>query len=508
MLATTLAVIGVDLGTSSAKAVAFDERGVALAAHAVEVPIRSPAADRAEQDPDKLVAAAAEAIAVVARNLPGCHVAGLACSAAMHSLLALGNGGQPLTGVLLFADSRAAEQARELAAQRGAVALARRTGTPIHPMSPLAKLRWFAAHGGEILERARWWVSAKEYLLRQWCGAEVIDHSIASATGLFNLETRDWDPEALALACIRPEALSEPVPTMTVLHSLVPSWADRLELPPHTPVIAGASDGCLATLGAGAVARGTGALSVGTSGAVRTIVDRPAGDEQGRLFCHVLTGNLWVVGGPISNGGIVLRWARDALFPQLARGGGAYARFDQLAAGVPPGADGLLCLPYLFGERAPLWDPDLRGAFVGLSIQHGQAHVLRALLEGVAYQLATVLELIEGLGQPVVALRADGGFTRSELWLQIMADVLGRALELPATADGACRGAALLALEALGLGDALALACEATPLARTVHPDPTTAVTYRHALRRFVTLREQLSRDVRRPDGRSTHRCG
>lgn len=485
------AVIGLDLGTSSVKAVAFNAHGEALIAHAVEVAIASPAPDRAEQDPDELVRAAEQATAAVVRELTaqGWVVAGLGLSAAMHSLLALDSAGRPLTPVVLFADNRAAQQARWLATRPGAVALARRTGTPIHPMSPLAKLRWFAERAPEIAERARWWVSAKEYLLRQLCAVQVVDHSIGAATGLFNLANASWDEEALALARVGADVLSVPVPTTTVLEALT----GRLRLPAGTPVVVGASDGCLATLGAGAIGAGVAAVTVGTSGAIRTIIDHPGTDEQARLFCYALTHAHWVVGGPISSGGIVLRWARDRLFPELARAAGrqSYARFDELAGGVPPGADGLLCLPYLLGERAPLWDPQLRGAFVGLSVLHGQGHVLRALLEGVAFQLATVLQLVEGLGHPVLTLRADGGFTRSGVWLQIMADVLNRPLELPRAAEGACRGAALLTLQALGLADAFALA-GATPVHCRIQPDPAAAATYRDALDRFVTARDRL----------------
>jgi len=478
------AVLGVDLGTSSAKAVAFDTRGVALAAHAVEVPIDAPSPGRAEQDPHRLVAAAAEAITAVREQMGGLPLAGIGLSGAMHSLLALDAHGNPLTPAVLFADNRAAVQASALRAMPGAIELARRTGTPIHPMSPLAKLRWFAEEDPAIAARARWWISAKEYLLRRMTGARVVDHSTASATGLFNLATRDWDAHALALAHVGRGQLFDPVVTTTVLPSIA-----AVGVPARTPVVAGATDGCLATLGAGAVGEGSGALTIGTSGALRAMVDTPEPDERARLFCYALTEGRWVAGGPISSGGIVLRWARDQLFPGL--GPRAYARFDELAAAVPPGADGLVCLPYLLGERAPLWDPSLCGAFVGLTIRHGQGHLLRALLEGVAFQLATVLELVDGLRRPLVSLKADGGFTRSPLWPQIVADVLNRPLELPRVTEGACRGAALLALQALGLGDAFALA-EATPIVRVVQPDRQTAEHYRAALQRFVTLRDQL----------------
>lgn len=489
-------VLGLDLGTSSAKAVAVDTAGRDLVHAAVEVPAPARHTDRAEQDPDRLLDALADAVRQVTGDprLEGREVLGIGCSAAMHSLLALDAAGDPITPAVVWADNRAAPQVTAIAGEWRAAGLATRTGTPLHPMSPLAKLRWFAEEAPDIAARADRWVSVKEYLLRRWCGEQVVDHSIAGATGLFDIATRDWDDDALRIARVDRGQLSTPVPTTTVLEGLEPVWARRMGLAVGTRVVVGANDGCLANLGSGAVDDGVAALTIGTSGAVRLVVDRPSGDPEGRLFCYPLTDDRWVVGGPVNNGGSVLRWARDTLFPDLGGGAGAYQRFDELARDVPAGADGLLVLPYLGGERAPLWDPALRGVVFGLTSRHGRAHLLRALMEGVALQLATVVQALEAVGRAPTALRGTGGFTASSCWRQIVADVLDRDLEVPLGAEGSSVGAALLALHALGEADAFALA-RGVEIDSTARPDPTASATYRRLLPLYLSVRDHLVED-------------
>lgn len=488
-------VVGVDLGTSSAKAVAFDTSGNARAAAAVEVPLRATAAGRLEQDPDTILDAAATAVGKVVADLDGTPIAGLALSAAMHTLLGVDADGIPTTPALLYADARAEAQAAALRALPDAATLVARTGTPLHAMAPLAKLRWFAEEDPATAARTAAWISTKEYLLRAACDAAVVDHSIASTTGLFDLTSLAWDPAALALAGVDRGQLGEPVAATTVL-GLAPGWAERCGVPGDTPVVVGGADGCLANLGAGVVDAGVAALTIGTSGAVRTTVPSGAPTVAAELFRYALLDGLHVVGGPISNGGVVLRWARDTLLPELAadaaaRGMTPYAYFDELAATVPAGAESLLFLPSLLGERAPHWDAAQRGVLFGLSARHGRAHVLRALLEGVAHQLATVADLLATAMGPIERLRANGGFTASPLWLQIVADVLDRPLEVPRSVEGSCLGAALVGFQALGHGAAATLARDTVRVARVVEPSADAAV-HRRAHPVFVQLRERL----------------
>lgn len=494
--------LGLDLGTSGAKAAAYRSDGTVVAEAVVEVAVDAPAPDRSEQDPDVLLDALTGAVARVTHAVRrhGSRIAAIGCSGAMHSLLAVDAAGRPLTPAVIWADNRATRQVGQVRAAYRAAGLAARTGTPLHPMSPLVKLRWFAEEEPALAARAARWVSVKEYLVERLCGEWVVDHSVAAASGLFDLAARDWNPAALALARVDRGQLSAPVPTTTVLRGLDPGWAGRWGVDPATPFVIGASDGCLANLGAGAVDPGVAALTIGTSGAVRSVVDRPGGDPEGRLFCYPLTEDRWVVGGPVNNGGIVLRWARDSLLAALADaarddGVAPYQRFDELAARVRPGAEGLLVLPYLAGERAPLWDPSLRGVVFGLQRHHGPEHLLRALLEGVAFALAGVVQAMADLGHDPVRIRASGGFTASALWQQVVADVLDRDLDVPRSAEGSVFGAALLAMQALGEGDALALARKAAVVERTFRPDPAAAAVYRRLAPLVTRVRDHLLED-------------
>ncbi|MBA2729755.1 MAG: gluconokinase [Euzebyaceae bacterium] len=453
----TPVIVGLDLGTTTAKAVAYDEHSRVWADVSREYPLHTPRPGYAEQDPGTVCDAALDVVtkAVAQVRSAGGALSGVALSAAMHSLLALDENGAPLTPALTYADSRAAAEASRLRHDPAGIRLGQRTGTPLHPMSPLAKLLWFREHDRVTFDRATSWVSLKELLLRRLCGETVVDHSLASASGLFNLRERNWDADALRLTSVDAGQLSRPVPTTTVLTGLDPAEARRCDLPADLRVVVGAADGCLANLGVGATAEGIAACTIGTSGAVRVATTTPDTDPHGRLFTYALTDDRWIVGGPISNGGLVLRWLRDAVLTDLtdaARGAGVdpYERMTAMAADVPAGSEGLLFLPYLTGERAPDWNASARGALLGLTLRHGRGHLIRSAMEGVLLQLRAVVEAMGALQVSPSAFRATGGFTDSPLWLQMMADVFRREIGVPDRAEGTALGAALLGMVALG----------------------------------------------------------
>jgi gluconokinase len=322
------------------------------------------------------------------------------------------------------------------------------------------------------------------------CDALVTDHSLASGTGLMDIHTLAWDPEALRLAGISAEQLPELVPTTTVLSGLSTSVARGLALPEGTPVVVGAGDGPLANLGLGAVDPGVAACSIGTSGALRVTVERPSVDPLGGVFCYALTEHRWVVGGAINNGGIVLDWAGRALAPDL--GDHPAAALLDLAGQVPPGAGGLIMLPYLLGERAPHWSALPRGAYIGLTREHRREHLVRAAVEGVCLQLALVLQSMRAAGNEVREVRATGGFARSPLWRQILADTLGLDVQFPAGHEGSSFGAALLGMQALGLVDSIDVAADLVRIEDTVRPDAAAAAVYAALKPVFADLYDAL----------------
>lgn len=286
-------------------------------------------------------------------------------------------------------------------------------------------------------------------------GKLVVDYSIASATGLFNLNQLTWDKDALAAASIDAEQLPEPVDTSYCLQGLPKLIAAELNLLPDTPFVVGASDGVLANLGIGAIDPGIYAVTIGTSGAVRGVVNQPRTDEKERLFCYALSKDFWVVGGAINNGGIMMRWVRDQLATLEAadarkEGEDPYEVLTRLAESVSPGAEGLIFLPLLSGERAPYWNANARGVFFGLTLYHEKKHMIRAVMEGVMYRIYSVVAALEENIGPAKEIRASGGFARSSFWRQMLADVLASPVTIPASIQSSGVGAAKLGLKAIG----------------------------------------------------------
>ena len=494
-------LVGLDAGTTSTKAVTAGADAVVRDAVSVGYPLLVPAADRAELDAARLVGAAVEALTQVVRAAAarGDRVVGLSISAAMHGLVPMDADGTPLGPLVTWADGRAAAQAAALRADGRAQGLHARTGTPVHPMSPLVKLAWWSAQDADLVRGTARWGGVKELLLAALCGrADVVDLSCASATGAYDLTAGRWDPEALEVAGVRADQLAEVVPTTHVLDGLRPEVARATGLPAGLPVVVGASDGALASLGTGAVRPGVAAVSLGTSGALRVVVPRPVADPTGRLFCYALTDGHWVVGGAVNNGGSVVRWSSLALAAPLDGAPPEGEAADELdarllaeAAEVPVGSDGLLCLPYLLGERAPWWRADLHGAFVGLRREHRRPHLVRAAVEGVCQQLALVADALAAMDLRLREVRATGGAVAAPLWVGTLAAALDRPVRVADSHEGTGLGAVLLGLHALGQLPDLDAAADLVRVHDAVEPDPEEAALY--ARRRPLVERSALA---------------
>lgn len=482
--------IGVDIGTTSTKAVLFNGHQQ-LAVHNVLYPLLTPDTETAEQD--VIYGAVLEAVSAVRAKADG-PIRFASFSSAMHSLIALDASGRPLTNSITWADSRANPYTQEIKRDVDASALHMRTGTPVHPMAPLSKLRWLKAEHPDVFEQTAKFVSIKEYVFYRLTGRYVVDHSIASATGLFNLKQRDWDTEALDVAGVTRDHLSELVPTTEILQ-VTPDVTETLGW--DFPLVIGASDGVLSNLGVGAFEQGVVAVTIGTSGAIRTVVSEPVEDPKGRIFCYALTDKHWVIGGPVNNGGIILRWLRDefaASEVETAKrlGIDAYDVLTRIAETVKPGADGLLFHPYLMGERAPLWDSNARGSFFGLSIHHKREHFIRAVLEGVIFNLYTVMLALDELTGAPNRIHATGGFAQSSLWRQMMADIFDTPVVVPESHESSCLGAVMLGEYAFGDIEEF----QEVPQVTHEHtPDMEATNVYRELLPIYIRLSRHLSEE-------------
>ena len=442
-------IIGIDIGTSGTKAIAFDHAGKMVARAAVSYGVLPAATGYHEQDPDLLFDAFTGVLKNITAKLPPGSIAGVCCSCAMHSLIAVNSGHEPLTNVITWADNRSAQDAAIIKAGPLAKRLALETGTPVHPMSPLCKLVWLRKHQPELFISAAKFISIKEYIFFRLFEEYVIDHSMASATGLFNVHTRQWHPEALLTAGITPIQLSKPVACHTVLKGLKQQMAVATGLDAQTPFIIGATDGCLATTGSRAVHTGDCSLTIGTSGAVRMLTEKPQ-QQFDTLFNYILNDKVYVSGGPISNGGIVLQWFAENFLNRKLSEDNDMIWFAEMAEEAGHGAEGLLFLPYLLGERAPVWDAHASAVFFGIKAQHRPHHFMRAIMEGISFALLQVMELLEKSAGPARSIYCSGGFTRSPLWLQWMADCFGKPMIVSGTGDASATGAAMMGWEAVG----------------------------------------------------------
>ena len=475
--------IGVDIGTTATKAVAFDLGGKILARQGIAYPMIHPRPDWSEQDPALILRAVIGCIGQVQRMVQTGQLLGVSFSSAMHSLMAVDAAGHPLTPLIIWADNRASAEADRFRADELAQSLYQRTGLPIHPMSPFCKLQWLARHESRLFAEAHKFIGIKEYVFHQFFGTYLIDHSLASATGLFNLATLDWDAGALAMAGIGPDRLSVPVPAHYRPTGLALTLAAQMAIPVQTPFFVGGSDGCLANLGSGVIAPGRMAVTVGTSGAVRIAAPTIQTDAQMRTFCYVLADGHYVSGGGMNNGSVILDWWR-----------GQFALASTSVAGVAdiaPGADGLLCLPYLLGERAPIWNARAKGVFFGITATHTHAHFTRACMEGVTFALFTIAKILDERQHSEVVY-ASGGFAHSPAWVQILADVFDKPVYLTESVESSAWGAALIGLKELGVIGNLSDAARFAIPKHEYLPNPANREVYVAAVGQFERLYQLL----------------
>ena len=446
-------IIGVDIGTSGTKAIAFTNEGSVIGNAYVSYNPITIFAGHHELDPETLFEAVTTCITKVIQQTKtvDANLTGISFSAAMHSLIAVDENGQPLTKVITWADSRSASYAAALKNTPAGKDIYRYTGTPVHPMSPLCKIMWIRDHQSDIFAATHKFISIKEFIFYRLFEQYLVDYSIASSTGLFNIYDKNWYAPALNAADISSHHLSHPVSTTHIVKGIKKEYAIQLGIDESTPFIIGASDGCLANLGSNATQPGDMAITIGTSGAVRMINDHPEYDIKERIFNYILTDKLYVSGGATNNGVVVLKWYTENFLQRTFTSAKDLEWFVEQAAKAPAGADGLIFLPYILGERAPVWDSAAKGVFFGVHAGHTQAHFMRAIIEGINYALFQVAESVQESVGAVQHIYASGGFINSSLWLQWLTNLFGRPIMVINKEDASSIGAAILGLQATGI---------------------------------------------------------
>lgn len=453
-------VLGLDVSTTATKAVLLARDGTVLAVAAAEYPFETPRPLWAEQDPALWWEAARQTIRqVLAKSgKTGDDVAAIGAGGQMHGMVLLDADGEVVRPAILWNDGRTAAECDEIRAAVGRERLIAITGNDALTSYTATKMLWVRNNEPENWARARKLQLPKDYVRFKLCGEYALDVNDGAGTVLFDIEARTWSREVVEAIGLDMAMLPRTVEGPDIVGRVTADAAAVTGLRAGTPVVGGAGDQAANAVGLGAVTPGIAAMSVGTSGVVFVPTAGPSVERDGRLsaFCHAVPGTWHLMGVTLSAAGSLL-WLRDELAPDAG-----WDELTALAADVPPGSEGLVFLPYLSGERTPYANPLARGAFVGLTVRHGLGHLVRAVLEGVAFSLRDVFELVsETAPDPLRELRASGGGTNSPLWRQIIADVLGVPLSLTRTAEGVATGGAILAAVAAGWFETVGQACEA-----------------------------------------------
>lgn len=469
-------LLGIDVGTGGTRAVVVDETGRVVASATVEhAPFRSPQIGWAEQDPADWWRASAEAVRrVLSQNINSEDIAGVGLSGQMHGAVLLDKDEQVLRPALIWCDQRTDAQCKEITTRIGAARLIELTANPALTNFTVTKLLWVREHEPELWSRFNYFLLPKDYVRLRLTGQRATDVADASGTLLLDVANRCWSNTVLDALAIDQQCLPALFESPEITARVSADGAAATGLREGTPVVAGAGDQAAGAVGMGIVKPGAVSATIGTSGVVFAATAGPSLDKGGRVhtFCHAIPGR-WHVMGVTQAAGLSLRWFRD----QFGVSGDTsnedpYVLLCKEAAEAPPGSDGVLWLPYLMGERTPHLDPGARAALVGLAASHTRAHVIRAILEGVAFSLRDTFTIFDEMKVPVETIRLGGGGARGPLWRQIQANIYGREVEILEAEEGAAYGAALLAGVGAGAWASVDEACAQTVrIAKRVQPE-------------------------------------
>jgi xylulokinase len=481
-------LLALDLGTSAVKALVVHQDGQVLGRGESSYPIRHPAQGRAEQDPEAWWQAAVRAARQALSSSPrGGEIAATGLCGQMHGTVLLGERNQVLAPAVIWPDQRTQPQAAEVERLVGRDRLVELAGSPAATGFQGLTLRWFQGEKPELWRRVRKALLPKDYLRFRLTGRLATDPSDACGTLLLDIHTRDWSAEILETLGIERALLPPVQASASIAGELSPEAAESIGLPPGFPVVTGAGDTPAALLGAGAIHPQVLLVNLSTGGQTALPVEEALVDRSGRIhtFCAALapgTGQAgWYLLGGTLSAGLSLRWLRDQVFG--TSGEQAYEAMSALAAQVPPGARGLLFLPYLLGERTPHMNPQARGLFLGLTLQHGRAELARAVMEGVVLACyEAYLALLETGKAPPEKLVLAGGGARSPAWRQIVADVFGLPVNRLVVPEQSAAGAALLAGAGIGLFDAGEAAQEWARYDPPIEPDSRRHARYQEIL--------------------------
>jgi len=462
-------LLGIDLGTSSVRAGIFHDDGTQCAIAARGYPIDTPTSDRAEQNPELWWKAACEAIgeALTSAQIKGSDIAGISFSGQMHGAVLLDKEGDPVSPAIIWADSRSSAELDEITEVIGKDKIEKSLFNRLFTGTQAATLYWLQKHDRDTWRRIRRILLPKDYIRYRMCGLYNTEPSDASATLLFDVNRREWSDDILGVLGIPIEFMPFVVNSDQHIGE-TEGIGESAGIPDGVPVILGGADQPSASLGNGILDEGTMFIAIGTGGQMVTPLNMPKNSPDLCLntFCH-LPESRWYLMGATLSAGLCLRWFREKFCPEAT-----FEVLSEEASKTPPGADGLVFTPFLAGKRSPEMDPDAAGTFSGIRLMHSRAHFVRAIMEGVVFELMESFEVMKQTGVSPSRIIASGGWTKSPVWMQIMADSFAMPLNISAVDEQACFGAALCAGIGAGIYDSYWKAAEIVPEhEKTVEPE-------------------------------------
>lgn len=495
-----LYLLGIDIGTSACKAALFDRKGQVLAAANGEYPVYYPEEGWAEQNPEEWWSAVCEAVRRVIRKagIQPEEIAGVGIDGQSWSAIAIDKGGKVLTNTPIWMDTRAQSICDRLNEEIGEDEIFRIAGNSLQPSYTTAKILWYKENLPEVYSKIYKILQSNSYIAFKLTGQISQDLSQGYGLHCFDMRTGQWDEEMCRKMGIPRDFLPEIVPSDRIIGTVTKKAAEESGLAEGTPVAAGGLDAACGTLGAGVIHSGETQEQGGQAGGMSICIEKYQADPRLILGFHVIPGK-WLLQGGTTGGGGVMRWFERefADYERLMREQTGISSLDQLneiAEKVTPGCDGLVFLPYMAGERSPIWNPYAKGVFYGLDFSKTKGHMVRACMEGVAFSLRHNLETAEEAGAKAEILRAMGGSANSLLWTQIKSDVTGKTMAVPASDTATTLGAALLA--GVGTGfykDYEEAVAETVKVTRKHQPDPEKKAVYDKNYETYLELYRFLS---------------
>ena len=481
-------LLGIDIGTSAVKAAVFDFSGSLIADSLESYPTFYPQPRFAEQDPDEWWAAVCRAVKSIAQRVNPRDISAVGIDGQGWAAVAADREGNPLCRTPIWTDTRSVAQCDEMRSVMSDGEWFEICKNPIQPGYSLPKVLWYKENAPDVFSKAAYILQSNSFIGMRLTRNASQDVSQGYAYHFFDMKNRRWDESALKALGLPAELFPEPVQCSKVIGSVTAQASHETGLCEGIPVIAGGLDAACAALGVGAVSPGTTQEQSGQAGGMSICAAGCGNTPDLIMGCHTVPG-MWLLQGGTTGGSGALRWLRGNISPELT-----YAQMDELAVEVPAGSEGLIFLPYLAGERSPLWNPFAKGVFYGLTFAHTRAHMIRSVMEGVAFSLRHNLETAEKAGAKVNLMRSAGGSSVSRVWTQMKADVTGKTIEVPRGNSATVLGAAILAGTGAGVFESEAKAAESAVKADRVHtPDETKSEVYSAAYEKYIEIYERLS---------------